>query len=288
MQISLHLGAHRTGSTYIQHQLMNHAREFEANAVRVISLDRMRATITKEIALPWYGYLKPGILRKRKISEYLKKEAKDPLRRLVISDENLLGAISGIFSNRDFYPGVSSRLRCLADALTGYEVDVFIAIRSYDWFFSSAYAHAVKSRKLPDFESLKPRLLGFQRGWVDVAADLKILFPESNLSIWTHENFRNHEWMIFNKLLGYEWQSQNLANHWWANSSPSQKAIEEIMVRRRAKGDLTKSEVDSILKKYPKCEDNAGFHPWSPDEKLIFQNRYQQDIRSMDALCDRF
>jgi hypothetical protein len=248
----------------------------------------VRATITKEISYPWHGIRKPSIIRERNISEYLRKQAQGQFRRLVISDENILGTISGIFSNRDFYPGVLSRLKCLAEALIAYEVDVFIAIRSYDWFFSSAYAHALKRRKLPDFELLKSRMINFKRGWIDVVADLQILFPKSNLTVWTHENFQNHEWIIFNKLLGYEWLSKNLSNSWWANASPSQKAMEKIMIQRKIKNDISEEAIELILKKYPKCKENPGFYPWAPDEKMVFSDRYQNDICSFDSLCDRF
>lgn len=288
MQIALYLGAHRTGSTYIQTQLQNCSSELLACGVKIVPLERVRDSITREVSNPWLRLLKPGFMRKNAILGFLRREADKGVKRIVVSDENLLGSIHGIFFNKDFYPNLQDRLSCLAANHTEFEISVFLAVRSYEWFFSSAYAHAIKTRDLPDFNHLKTRLLSFKRGWGHVVSDLRILFPNSKITVWTHEEFRKNEWRIFNEILGFEWLRQNPSNSWWANSSPSWKAIKEIMAKRRIQGDVSKAEVDTILAAYPKGDCNPGFHPWNSSEKQVLKDRHQKDIRNLETLCDRF
>ena len=107
MDLILHLGAHRTGTTALQKVLQARRRLLKLSGVQVLGPSALRST---GWALPDRG---AGI------------------SRAVLSDENLIGTMFGNFTSSALYPRAAVKLAELAERVWVAPHGMFFALRSY-------------------------------------------------------------------------------------------------------------------------------------------------------------
>lgn len=178
-EIILHLGAHRTASTYVQGVLGKNAALLAAHGIFAPKQEITRATLTESL-----GSALPGFALGRVFERFLEMAGAKTARSLIISDENMPGFLNNIFAHARFYPETRPRLQRLRQLLPVAPRRVLFNIRPYETFFASAYG-----RWLSPVRPVLPRaviaetVLGLQRGWADIVAEIAGVFPESELVI---------------------------------------------------------------------------------------------------------
>ncbi|QQA41319.1 hypothetical protein [Pelagovum pacificum] len=191
MDVILHIGAHRTGTTTLQR-----------------FLDRNRAMLREAGVIAWTprhlrGGMLDGLMRRPEDTgpaDLLRIERaigrlriahqvalRDGTRQLILSDENLIGAARDNLRAGRLYPGLVERLSRLRPAFDQVS-RIGLAVRGYEGYWSSACAFAVaRGHRMPDAAALD-RLVTQPRRWRHVVTEVAKIFPEAELRVWSFEH----------------------------------------------------------------------------------------------------
>ncbi|MCU0912074.1 MAG: hypothetical protein MUE98_12220 [Rhodobacteraceae bacterium] len=187
MDLALHIGAHRTGTTSLQQGLRKAAEALAPAGVTVWGPDQMRVpgrhhharNLRRAASDPEAA--RAAAAARDEVAAALAALVRGGCRRLVISEENLLGTMEGNFAAAALYPHAARNLAAARDLLGRAPGEVVLAVRDYAGYWTSAYAQCVLMREMPAFDG--PALTASARGWPDVVADVAASFPEARLTV---------------------------------------------------------------------------------------------------------
>lgn len=194
--IILHLGAHRTASTHVQGVMGNNKALLAEAGIGAPPQKPTHAAITGQLS----GVIPviPG-----SFNRFIKQSGFESSDVLVISDENITGFLNNIFAHGAFYPHTARRLKRLCKMLPAMPRKVVFSIRPYDSFFASAYGRwLTPERMVIPRENLAELVLGLERGWQDVTADIIAAFPDSELVVSEYSSDRRFGQMQLRHILG--------------------------------------------------------------------------------------
>jgi len=220
--IHLHLGAHKTATTYIQSELSRNARFLAANGIAYIPMREFRSW---RRSLLRFGVRFAGPSHV-KFDRRLRKWNRDRSQTCIISDENMIGTCGSIVGAGKLYPQLHTRLGTVAGMLSEHSVRLFISVRCYASFYAAAYCEALRHGDGCSAEAFKRRLDPASRRWRDVLAEIANLFPSSPIIVWPYENFRQSRAEIFDALAGKEITSRLHLSSEVLRPSPSQAAVD--------------------------------------------------------------
>ena len=194
--VHLHVGAHKTATSYIQAQLQNNRDALETCDVAFVPTREFRRWRVKTVrecrgdadALS---------------AHFVAFAAQYAIAAgtLLLSDENVIGTCEQVAEHGSLYPGVLRKLDHVAMMLRGYDVRLFISLRTYDEFYAAALCEAARGGRFISFTDFSRRLDAGRR-WPAVLHDIAQLFPASQLSVWPYELFRKRPLLIMEKLVG--------------------------------------------------------------------------------------
>lgn len=200
-EVIVHLGAHKTATTYIQSALKAQRKVLAAEGVTVLLPGDLRATGVLGRSRPDRGG--PNSAERGSgldIAGLLNGLASDPtVHRIVLSEESIIGAPRINLSTKSLYPDLVRKCRRLPVALNHPNVTFLFALRDYGSFFSSNITTAVRRGNVFALDDLRPAFLTLHRNWVDVVSDLRRAFPAVALKIWRYEDFGQCEAKVFAK-----------------------------------------------------------------------------------------
>ena len=185
-----HIGAHRCATTTFQ-----------------AYLDQNRQALIRAGIMPWT----PSVTRDGLFDKLVRPPAQDDpdadataarrianrrahlerrgIRQLLVSEENMIGTPRDNIARVSLYPGLTPRLARFRDAFGGRVDRIGLVIRGYEAFWASSIAFAVMvGTRVPGAEACQ-RIANQPRCWSDVVCDLRRLFPDTPLSVWTFEAF---------------------------------------------------------------------------------------------------
>lgn len=164
-QAILHVGAHRTATTTFQRYLDANRPAFRDAGIEVHYPPATRET--------------PELLHA------------PPPGPWIISDENILGTMEGNIVAGDIYPGALGQLSRYP-ALLERATDIYLSIRNYADFWSSAIAFTFDPGVgVPGRDALRA-FAEARRGWVEVVEDLRAAAPAARIRVrefgWRPDN----------------------------------------------------------------------------------------------------
>jgi hypothetical protein len=134
----------------------------------------------------------------------LDRAVKCGAKKLIISDENMLGSLRHNIDNHSFYKDLSTRLARLTPALGGADLNIGLAIRSYDTYWASV----IGKRLMAGFSELDADALDLlvtqPRRWTHVVKDISRELPEAELTVWPYECWGGQPGTAIAKLLGID------------------------------------------------------------------------------------
>jgi len=195
----LHLGAHRCATTTFQSYLDLNRSGLEQCDVTVWTPSKMREDRFQGLfSQPCSGSYDVGLAQENLRSEL------DALHtsRLLISEENMIGAPRDNLNSLTLYPGFSPRLERFQTALAGHITQIGLSIRSYESYWASLLSFAVlRGHELPNADQTA-ELARQPRRWVQLVAELRNLFPRVPLKIQQFEDFASRPDQTLTNLLG--------------------------------------------------------------------------------------
>jgi hypothetical protein len=269
----LHLGAHKTGTTFCQTVLEINRARLADHGIAYWSLEDTRRDIT-----PYMIGLSSTKEATRTHEECLARLAEalgSDAARLVISDENLTGFIKDILRKRG-YRGLRRRMIPIRDAL-GRDVRVFFTVRRYADFISSMYCEYVGTKQYIPFEEVRESRFMAELSWVKVYRILVRVFGRSNVVVFEYDRLFNslpaHLACLVGKEMEFEIPKKQI------RASPSARAIAHIARESSANPGIPVKQIAAqAIRLYPRNSDNPAFDPWTPAERLALDERYRRDL----------
>ena len=191
--IALHVGAHKTATTFLQKRLSDLQGPLLDQGVAYFGPDQLRKG--GNLTFPTPAVVAAGRARKlqfdtqARIVARVDEEMPSGVTRVLVSEENILGSSRLNLRQAQLYPALPARLGCLPITWTDAVRDIFLSIRNYGTFYVSCQSTVAA---LGDWVPLTPKrqqaLAATPRRWTDVAAELLERFPKARLHVWRYED----------------------------------------------------------------------------------------------------
>jgi hypothetical protein len=284
MKLHVHVGVHKTATTYLQGQLAKKKQQLNQAGVGAMALGEFRPFFTRHLMDHPVGEFRI----ENHLEKFFDGGVPDKIRGLVLSDENLIGLCNGLISYGKAYRGSEARLERLRELLAGHEVTMFMAIRSYDGFTSSAYCEAMRhTQQFVRFDSFRSKFDREALRWPAMIRRFSAALRPVETKLWRFEDFRQQSDAIFDALafgvdVGEQPEQPKAERPSFSGAAVS--ALEAIAKRH---GQKTAAElVNAVSEGLPKGAGKGeypAFDPWSADEHRSMAKLYDEDCAAIPA-----
>ncbi|RME16731.1 MAG: hypothetical protein D6801_04940 [Alphaproteobacteria bacterium] len=180
MELVLHIGAHRTGTTALQQMLAGQGEVLAGAGARALVHGEIETRLPGFAAIANGGDTGPA-------RAALEAEARG-MRCLLISEENMIGDMGWNLRSASFYWRARRKLAAYAAFFGRAPARIALGIRSYARYWISAHAKELSYRDvsrsgLVRFADIRDRLAEIERGWCDLVADIREVFPDSRILV---------------------------------------------------------------------------------------------------------
>lgn len=273
----LWLGAHKTGTTYLQDILARSRPALAHGGILYVGLQALRGRYTKPVLSP----------------DPAGPKAAPPLRtiaggqgRRLIFDENILSLVQDALAPQGLYPEGEERALRIAQAVGLSKPVLVLGIRNYAGFLPSLYCETLKAQPFQTFEAFQKT--GFSAlSWCDLAERLLAAFPGARLKVYRAEALRNREAELLS------WVCDTVRPAHWASaqegtarregfSHDAMMALQDLAAVRGAES-VTAQDLTNALSAHPR-EGGQAYSPWTPEEKEALTLRYRADVEAIKAL----
>ncbi len=271
MDIILHIGAHRTGSTSFQ-------RYLQANRGRLSRLGiggwgpwRTRKGLFHGLAgrpeTPTQAQRAAG-----RVQLNLNGTARRGVAVLVVSEENMIGSMRTNLRSGLLYPEIGERMARI-HAGFGSVRRIVLQIRSLETWWASTFAYMIpRGASVPD-----PRHLDFiaenTRSWRHVITDLSCACPGAEILVTPFERFAPHPDRLLHRMTGAMFLPRAEPGAFWANRAPYLPALREVLVDR--------GEDPAVLP-----EGEGRYQPFSDAAATALREAYADDLFWLQAGAD--
>lgn len=241
LEVILHMGAHRTGTTTLQRSLQQNNQNLTKNGVTVWGPSQTR------------GGLFSGLLRgldaevdettrllarnKGVIAIEMERLARKHCHSLLITEENILGGIRGNLRAHQLYPRLDERLARFAEMFGPVCGRIGLAIRPYQDFWASSLAHAIPLGHRLLGEDDFDRLVTQPRTWRRVINDVAAAFPRADIMVWEFGRMVAQPAAQLRILTNGQGKLGAVAPGQQHNASPRRDALRAVLAQRRDGSD---------------------------------------------------
>jgi hypothetical protein len=287
MKIHVHLGVHKTATTFIQSQLHDNRALLAEGQIGFAGIWSVRKQFTN--AFDRFAWLDPvwwKLTRPRlaaKLSAVLAHHKK--ARTFILSDENLLGLISANYWLGRLYPAAGARLRILDALLAGQDVRYFLCIRRYPDYLTSSWLQLASHGKAPPFEKYRARFAPAGRGWADLIAEIAHACGPERLTVWTYDWFNANPARVF-ELLAPGVRFAVPEGELRRDILPS-LTLKGLKVITRLEGHLSAGELrqlSRLMRSFPFDEPNPRLEITDAALLAAYEDKYQADLNKIRAL----
>lgn len=271
----LHIGAHKTATSYMQKKLAQNIDLLATRNVHYEPLDVMRKEFT-----PFLNDTAPAE------SDWL-----DALRKtsgtmnLLLSEENIMGVPGDIVREGHYYVSAQQRLGRTCQMLDAEAPEIYLGLRDYAGFTVSMYSEYIRHRQFLKFTDYLDIYEKSDFSWIRVIEDVFAAVPSAKLTIWDFANFRRIESEVFSSMLGFD------AGALASPEGPVRESFSDAAVRAFAalSGALTHGEmkklINPIARNLPKGADHPAYDPLDPEAKERMRAQYKADLAT---IAERF
>ncbi len=271
VDVILHMGAHRTGTTTLQRYLENNRDNLNEIGTEFWGPNRTRSGLFTGLVKKPDNITHDAILRGKRSSGLIRMELGRleiaGVKSLIVSEENMIGSMQDNLSAGRLYPDVEARLDRFANAFGMHCKRVSLSIRSYDKYWASVLAFMIeRGRKMPDTEDLDC-LVTQPRRWRDVIGDVASVFPQAELVVWPFEGMIGQVDSQLNLLNNGAVPARMRGRQDWHNASAGCAKLRQVLVDR---GNTAKAATMP--------DDYSRWQPFEDHHIAALQAQYDEDI----------
>lgn len=211
----IHLGAHKTASTFIQRWLASNLQVLREHGVAYVPLEILRNNFTpvfSNLANNKTDYNTEEVMQLRNILLKAASEAGSDLtsaKIFILSEENLMGTLDSLHLSGLLYPNLQKRMQTLSHLFDGCRINIFLSIRDFRTFYPSAFAEGLRhGHKIETLEDFLFNLQFEKNSWTKVVEIIENFFGQC--LCWKYEDFRNNSHSVISQLIGYDVQPEQV------------------------------------------------------------------------------
>lgn len=271
MDVHLHLGAHKTASTHLQKSLERAEARLRESGVAIVVPPLLRGA-------PMRSLTGAGV---PEAAARLLVEREAGARRLVISEENLLGRAFRRTAPGVFYPAAGRNISRLVAALGRAPDRLYLGIRSPETFLVSAYGERLRHDALGSFGDFLAGARPEDVGWADLARRLRAAAGGAALTVWAYEDHAATAAAVLSRMTGQDVAPLRRV----ARPGLSARAIAAVEAAVRSGRDVAAEGLaDRLARQFPKGSDWPAWDPWSEAERAHLHARYAEDIAALKRM----
>lgn len=283
--IHLHLGAHKTASTYIQQKLRHNRQVLIRNNILFLGPKIIKPTLRLAIVSDTHIDHRVDTSIYRNI---FSGKSPFPVERLILSDENILGFIRYLYEEGEIYPRLRKRMQLIKSFFLNYSkvpIKIFFCIRNYNTFIPSSYCEFIWHNPfIPFSEFISKVNINTDISWLSIVGDLEAVFGAENITLWKYEDFREKENQIFSAFCGVENIALNNLQKADVRTSVSSAVVKVLdSMHNMAKPEDIRKLVPILQKIFPKGNEYKEFSPFTKKENNSLDKRYQEDCKKLKA-----
>ena len=277
MDIILHVGSHRTGSTSFQHYLRGNRAHLMAQGTALWEPHMLRKGLFDGLfATP---RMQNGRNLQRRAMGRVRLHAAQAKRagaqRLLVSEENMIGAPRACLRAASLFPAIGERMARLDAAFEGRVTRVVMCIRAQDLWWSSIAAYGVgRGHPLPDDTRLQA-LASSPRTWRDVITDMSCALPETEIHVMPFEQFAGQSDKVLEQATGQKAPEPHAKS--WLNRSPDAAMLRDKM----AENGFSVAELPDHL-----ATGQGRWNPFTPAQGAALREAYANDLMWLAAGAD--
>lgn len=277
MDIILHVGAHRTGSTSFQHYVRGNRARLVAQGTALWEPHMLRKGVFDGL------FAQPRMMNGRNLQRramgrvrlHAAQAARSGVERLLVSEENMIGAPRACLRAATLYPAIGERMARLDAAFEGAIARVVMCIRAQDLWWSSIAAYGVgRGHQVPDASRLEA-LASSPRTWRDVITDMSCALPGAEIKILPFEQFAGQA----DKVLAHATNQAAPPAHAesWLNRSPDVAMLRDRMAEYGVSG----ADLPAHL-----AQGEGRWNPFNPAQTAALREAYADDMIWLTAGAD--
>ncbi|CUJ18606.1 hypothetical protein TA5114_03432 [Cognatishimia activa] len=289
--IKLHIGAHKTATTYLQQYFSYNRAVLARNGVAYWPRENVRDVVK----LSWeQSKRRRSSLRGRLASFIFGDQMSVRMkpwfsieRDVLLSEENLIGE-GADFLGDQFYSECANRLSWLKKAIpSDRQLEVWLCIRSYPDFFASMYGEAARFWPMPTPEQYANRYEDAAGRWPSLIDQIRKALPNANLIVWAYEDFRDLEPRIIKGMTGVDQKLLRPLQQVDVRPSASNRAVREIVaLPSDIQGPERMMRMLELEELYPPKDKSDRFSPWTPEQCEKLEAAWQKDRADLAARSD--
>lgn len=287
MKVLVHLGVHKTATTFIQSQLANNRPALAKKGFGMAGIWAVRKRFTNLFdRLAWFDpvwrFLTRPMLRRR-LDRLIGETA--GAHTFLLSDENLAGTISANYLFGRLYPWMGLRAKMLAGVLSGHDTHYFLCIRRYPDYLVSSWLQLASKGKPPPFEKYVEKFAPDGRGWTEVVADLVHAVGRERVTVWSYDWFSEDPHRVFALLApgtDFTVAEQELKREILPSLTIKGLNVISLLEEHLSKPELKR--MSRLVRNFEFDEPNPRLEITDPALLAAYEARYRRDIEAIGAL----
>ncbi|HID67929.1 MAG TPA: hypothetical protein EYP31_06660 [Roseibacterium sp.] len=263
MDVILHIGAHRTATSAMQHHMAYHRSALaDSGAVywgpKITRGGLFRGAIGGvEGVMAWQGRRFAGRCAMR--AEVVRQTG---ATHLIVSDENMFGSMRGTLEDTRIYPDAGRRVAAYATGFSSHRVTVAMCVRDYaDWWTSALAFRLMRGGPLPR-TALREHLVTQPRRWRHLVEEIARALPAAKVVVWNYERMANKPHDIVEELTGITTAPSTAMPR---NARPTAAALHDLMLS---------CDIDPKIFHWPEGQ----FMPFTTYETEALRAQYNEDL----------
>ncbi|EBA05099.1 hypothetical protein RB2150_13456 [Rhodobacteraceae bacterium HTCC2150] len=278
--VSLHLGAHKTATTHLQRSLARAHRRLRQRGIGLHVAEKLRNE----------GVIMGPDVEKSASPETIQTwrnhfiKATDGFERVVISDENLLGAHHrpGLPPHLKMYKTAAKRLAKLEQVFADTEMTVFLGIRNPTDYLESSFSQSLVHGRWASVEEFLESAPVASIQWAPLVKSLAERLP---VVLWRYEDYSQLFPQIISNLVDPELADRIKPEGQKHQIGLSVKAVEMILDNKVLHAVRTRAEFAlSVRDMFPPENETDKFRFYDRLSRMEGMTAYEKDVEEIKSI----
>ncbi len=285
--VTLHIGAHKTATTYLQKLCLANAATIAAEGCVFLGPERLR----RDLLIPSLDRPARVLRRKTEALRRVLAQSRAQGQRALLSNENMIGGPRPpiMACGAQLYPRAESHVAALLDALDLDDVTLCLALRDPLGLLVSAWGHQYLAGRPVAFDDFIAGVAPEALRWSELVMRLLSCERVARVQLWQFESFHGKAPELIRLLADLPedmaLQAPPAQPGWSYLVGPSARALASLPRVMRHNPELSaKDAMRRAMRRYPKSAAYPAPRPFSRVQMAASACRYNEDWTMLAAL----